>query len=334
MAKKTVNTIKLGVFVLSGLLFLIVMLYMIGKNRNLFGPAFVLKAQFENVQGLVPGNNVRFSGIQIGTVKRINILSDTLIEVVMLVDDKMQQIIRNNAIVAIGSDGLMGNKVINISPARVMAPFVSKGEVLSSRKAINTDDMLQTLSRTNQDIAVVAAQLKIAVQRVNNSTALWTVLNDETLPQNLRSSAANVQQATARAAIVASDLQSIIGSVKNGKGSLGAVLTDTAFAIGLHDAIEKIKGVGDKADELAGSLNSVIAGVKQDYNTGKGPVNALFKDSSMVISISKSLDNIQKGTDAFSQNMEALKHNFLFRGYFRKLEKQKSKENRQGIAAQ
>ncbi|OQP63770.1 mammalian cell entry protein [Niastella vici] len=334
MAKKTVNTIKLGVFVLSGLLFLIVMLYMIGKNRNLFGPAFVLKAQFENVQGLVPGNNVRFSGIQVGTVKRINIINDTLIEVVMLVDDKMQQIMRNNAIVAIGSEGLMGNKVVNISPARSPAPFVTKGELLSSRKVLNTDDMLQTLSKTNQDIAVVAAQLKIAVQRVNNSAALWAILNDETLPQNLRSAAANVQQATARAAIVASDLQSIIGSVKNGKGSLGAVLTDTSFAVSLHDAIEKIKGVGDKADELAVSLNSVITGVKQDYNTGRGPVNALFKDSSMVVSISKSLDNIQKGTDAFNQNMEALKHNFLFRGYFRKLEKQKSKENRQGFAAQ
>src|SRR5688572_4506543 len=142
MANKTVNTIKLGAFVLSGLLFLILMLYMIGKNRNLFGPSFIVKAQFENVQGLVPGNNVRFSGIQIGTVKKINIINDTVIEVVMLVDDEMQQIIRNNAIVTIGSDGLMGNKVINISPAGSPAPFVTKGEILSSRKALNTEDML------------------------------------------------------------------------------------------------------------------------------------------------------------------------------------------------
>lgn len=334
MAKKTVNTIKLGVFVLSGLLFLILMLYMIGKNRNLFGPAFVLKAQFENVQGLVPGNNVRFSGIQIGTVKKINIINDTLIEVVMLVDDKMQNIIRNNASVSIGSDGLMGNKVINISPTRSPAPFVAKGELLSSQKVLNTDDMLQTLSRTNQDASVIAAQLRIAVQRVNNSTVLWTLLNDETLPKSLRASATNVQLATAHAAVVASDLQSIVNSVKSGKGSLGSVLTDTSFALALHDAIEKIKGVGDKADELAVSLNTVVTGVKQDINTGKGPVNALFKDSSMVVKISNSLDNIQKGTDAFSQNMEALKHNILFRGYFRKLEKQKNKENRKSVAAQ
>lgn len=333
MAKKIINTVKLGAFVLSGLLFLILLLYMIGKNRHLFGPAFIVKARFENVQGLVPGNNVLFSGIEVGTVKKINILSDTLIEVVMVIDDKMQKIIRNNAVVSIGSDGLMGNKIINISPARSPAPLVKKDEVLPVRKAASTDDMLQVLSKTNQDISVIATQLKITVERINNSSALWTILNDETLPRNLRTSAANVQLATARAAVVANDLQSVVSNIKNGKGSLGAVLTDTSFAANLNDAIVKIKGVGDRANELTKVLNSVIAGVKQDINEGKGPVNALLKDSSMVVKISSSLDNIQKGTDAFSQNMEALKHNFLFRGYFRKLDKQKKKDNRQGIVA-
>jgi phospholipid/cholesterol/gamma-HCH transport system substrate-binding protein len=334
MAKKTVNTIKLGTFILAGLFFLVLLLYMIGKNKNLFGPTFILKTRFENVQGLVPGNNVRFAGIEIGTVKRINIISDTIIEVVMTVEDKMEKVIRKNAIVSIGSDGLMGNKVINISPARSPAPLVTKGEVLTSYKPVSTDDMLQTLSTTNHDVAIIAAQLKIAVHRINNSTALWTILNDETLPQSLRTSFSNVQLATARAALMANDLESIISGVKNGKGSVGAVLTDTAFAKNLNEAIVKIKGVGDRADELIVALNSVIADVQQDVSTGKGTVNALLKDSSMVTKISSSLDNIQKGTDAFSQNMEALKHNFLFRGYFRKLEKQKQKETKHSIVAQ
>lgn len=334
MAKKTVNTIKLGAFVLAGLLFLVLLLYMIGKNKNLFGPSFALKTRFANVQGLVPGNNVRFAGIEVGTVKRINIISDTVIEVVMAVDEKMEKVIRRNAVVSIGSDGLMGNKVINISPARSPAPLVAKGDVLNSYKPVSTDDMFQTLSTTNQDIAVIASQLKITVQRLNNSTALWTILNDETLPQNLRTSLSNVQLATARAAVMANDLESIISGVKNGKGSVGAVLTDTAFAKNLNDAIIKIKGVGDRADELVVALNSVIADVQKDVSNGKGTVNALLKDSSMVTKIGSSLDNIQKGTDAFSQNMEALKHNFLFRGYFRKLEKQKQKESKHSIVAQ
>jgi phospholipid/cholesterol/gamma-HCH transport system substrate-binding protein len=79
MAKQGLNNIKLGAFVLGGLLFLVLLLYMIGKNRSLFGSTYELKVQFENVQGLVAGNNVRFAGIQAGTVKQINILNDTVI---------------------------------------------------------------------------------------------------------------------------------------------------------------------------------------------------------------------------------------------------------------
>lgn len=334
MAKKKINTVKLGVFVLSGLLFLVLLLYMIGKNQHLFGPAFVLKARFENVQGLVPGNNVRFAGIEVGTVKRLHILNDTLIEVVMTVDKKMKQYIRNNAVVSIGTDGLMGNKVINITPIPAPASLVQEGDVLISRKSMDTDDMLRTLNKTNQDIAIIAANLKTTVQRINSSAALWKLLNDETLPQNLKTAAAQVQLATAHAAATASDLQVIIHRVKEGKGTAGALLTDTTIAFNLNEAILKINRVGDHADDLAASLEMVVGDIQQDVKNGKGVVPALLKDSSMATKLDSSLSNIQKGTDAFNQNMEALKHNFLFRGYFKKQERQKQKEARKNVAAQ
>lgn len=325
MRKQAGNTVKLGVFVLAGLFFLILLLYMIGRNRNLFGSTFIIKARFENVQGLVPGNNVRYAGIEVGTVKKVNILNDTLIEVVLVVEEKVKQFIRSNAVAAIGSDGLMGNKVINISSSGSDAPFVSEGDVILSRKTLDTDEMFRTLGKTNSDVAVIAENLKATTIRINNSAALWTLLNDSTIPANLKVSVQNVRYTTARAAEMANDLNALISDVKKGKGSLGAILTDTAIATNLNEAIEKIKAVGDRADELAVAINAVVADVKQEMNEGKGPVNALLKDSAMVLKLNNSLDNIQKGTDAFSQNMEALKHNFLFRGYFRKLERQQQK---------
>jgi len=81
MAKNTISNMKLGAFVLAGVLCLVLLLFMIGKNMNLFGNTYVLKARFENIQGLVVGNNIRYSGIQTGTVKNIKILNDTVIEV-------------------------------------------------------------------------------------------------------------------------------------------------------------------------------------------------------------------------------------------------------------
>ena len=116
MAKKTINLVKLGVFVLGGLLFLIILLFMIGQNENMFGSNYVLKTQVDNAAGLRAGNNVRYSGIEVGTVKKVIILNDTLIEIIMVVDKNMKNVIRKNAIITLGTDGLIGNKVVNIEP--------------------------------------------------------------------------------------------------------------------------------------------------------------------------------------------------------------------------
>ncbi len=326
MAKLFFNNTKLGAFVLGGLVFLVLLLYMIGKNRNLFGKSSELKARFENVHGLVAGNNVRFSGIQAGTVENVKILSDTVIEVTLLVDKKLQGIIRRNAVVSISTDGLVGNKVVNIVPGHIPGPLAEEGDLLTTRKAVATDEMLQTLYKTNLDVAIIAADLKTAVQRINSSNALWTLLNDETLPQGLRASVASLRSATQKADNMVGQLDAIVTDVKNGKGSVGALLTDTSFARNLNEAVLKIRYVGEEADSLAGEINKVVAGLRNDINNGQGAVNALLKDTGMVLKLNTSLDNIQKGTDAFNQNMEALKHNFLLRGYFRKQEKKKTKE--------
>lgn len=322
MAKKIVSNVKLGVFVLAGMLFLVILLYMIGKNRNLFGSNYMLKARFENIQGLVAGNNVRFSGIQAGTVKRINIINDTLIEVTMVIDKKMSKIIHKNAIASISTEGLVGNKVVNIVPYKRPAALAEEGDILVSKKAVNTDEILETLYNTNSDVAKIAAGLKTTVERINNSKGLWNLLNDQSIPENLRISVARIRLATGKAGKMVNDLGDIIVGVKNGEGSVGAILKDTSFAKNLNDAILKINKVGNEADSITVEINKLVTSIQEDVNKGKGTVNALLKDSMMVKKIETSLDNIQKGTDGFNQNMEALKHNFLFRGYFKKLEKQ------------
>ncbi|MEO6355915.1 MAG: MlaD family protein, partial [Ferruginibacter sp.] len=301
MARKKINTIKLGAFVLAGLLLLVLLLYMIGKNQNLFGSTYILKARFENIQGLVAGNNVRYAGIQTGTVKQINIIDDTTIEIAMLIEKRMEKIIRKNAMVAIGTDGFVGNKVVNISPARQRSEIAKEGDILLSKKSVATDDMLQLLSKTNSDISVIAAELKTTVQRINQSDALWSLLNDKSIPQNIRLAVANIRSATAKANSTVANFESVASDIQQGKGSVGMLLKDTVFATHLNDAILKIKSVGGQADSLLYELNTMVAGIKDDKDNGNGTLHALFKDSSIVIKLNASLDNIQKGTDGFNQ---------------------------------
>lgn len=323
MAKRSVNNVKLGAFVLAGLLFLVLLLYMIGRNRNLFSSNYILKARFVNVQGLVPGSNVRYSGIQTGTVKSIDIVNDTTIEISMLVDTKMENIIKKDAIVSIGSDGLVGNKVVNIIPGDANDELAKDGDILLSRNPIDTDSILKTLSKTNEDVAEVVSGLKLTVERINNSTALWSILADESLPEDLRQSASNIRKATSRAGLMADDLHDILTDVKSGKGTVGTLLRDTAFANNLNQAVIKMKQVGTNADKLSLQMNTLLTGLQNDLNTGKGAANAILKDTSVVNKLNTSLDNIQKGTDGFNQNMEALKNSFLLRGYFKRLEKKR-----------
>ncbi|OQY95562.1 MAG: mammalian cell entry protein [Sphingobacteriales bacterium UTBCD1] len=326
MGKRTSSNFKLGIFVLSGLVFLILLLYMIGKNQSLFGSSFELKARFRNVQGLRAGDNIRFSGIQAGTVKEIKILNDSTIEVVMMIDSKMKKYIHKSAIASISTDGLIGNKLLNIIPSEEPAELVEDGDILKVRKTVDTGEMLQTLSKTNEDVAVIAAHLKTTVERINNSTAAWKILNDESLPENIHSLVANIRTATDKAKEMVNNLNTIVSDVKEGKGSLGAILTDSSLVKNLNEAILKIKSVGEDADSLSAELSRATLQVRSEVTDGKGPVTALLKDSAMTKNIKESLYNIQKGTDGFNDIMNAIKKSFLFRGYFKRLEKQKQKD--------
>lgn len=326
MKKNASNNIKLGIFVVGGLFFLILMLYMIGKNENLFGAKITLKTHFQNAQGLLPGNNIRYSGIEVGTVKSVSILNDTTIEVVMMIKESMGQYIRKNAIASVGTDGLMGNKLVNIMPSEGPAPFVQEGDLLPSKKPLDTDAMLRVLSDTNDDIAVIAEDLKKSIQRINNSTALWSLLSDETVPQNLRNAMIQVRNASAGVNSMVGDLQVVVDHVQQGKGALGTVLYDTAFSRNLNEALVKVRSIGEQADTLTSQISALATSIHQSVEGGEGPVRALLEDKEITEKLNNSLENIERGTESFQQNMEALKSNFLFRGYFRRLEKQQRQQ--------
>jgi phospholipid/cholesterol/gamma-HCH transport system substrate-binding protein len=324
MANQGENNIKLGGFVLTGLFVLILSFYMIGENHNLFGSDFKIKVRFSNLNGLTEGNNVLFSGIQAGTVKTIEMINDTTIEVTLLINNKVRSYIHKNAIASVGTEGLMGNKIVNILPSKLSSAAVNEGDLLTAQRMVNTDEMLQTLSKTNNNVAVIAEALKSTVFKINNS-ALLDLLNDKSIGKSLKSSLRNINKVTANANEITIGLNDMVSQIKQGKGGLGVLLADTALAGNLQAAVIKIRSASDNANRLTVQLNDLVSHIDQDLNNGKGPVRVLLQDSVFAKDLKKTMDNIQKGTDGFNQNMEALKHNFLFRGYFKDLEKAQKK---------
>jgi len=325
MANKTTDNIKLGLLVTAGVIILVVSLYLIGKNQSLFGSTFHLRARFTNVNGLMAGNNIRYSGIQAGTVNKITIINDTTIEVDLLIEDEMKPFIRKNALVSIGNEGLMGNKVINITPSRIPADPVEEGELLLTKNLLVTDDMLNTLSNTNDNVEVISGNLITTVNRINESRALWRILNDTTLSDGLRLSMHNLQIATENINEMSVSLLAVIKDAKSGNGAVGAIIANDTLANNLKAAVANINAASKESVAVLAKLDSIASVTHRSIENGNGVVHALLKDPAMVKSVNTSLNNVEKGTVAFEESMQALKNNFLFRGYFRKVEKRKNK---------
>ena len=149
MSKEFSRNFRLGAFVLAGTVLLVAALYFIGSKQNLFGSTFRITAKFYNVNGLQKGNNVRFAGINVGTVERVEIISDSTVNVVMLIEERVREYIKKNALASVGTEGLMGNKLVNINSSEDNSEPVKEGDILNTIKPIEMDDMARTLNVTN-----------------------------------------------------------------------------------------------------------------------------------------------------------------------------------------
>lgn len=317
MKARPLDNMKLGLFVMAGVLFLVFSLYMIGRNRNLFGSTFVLTAYFNNTSGLVAGNNVRFSGIDVGTVQAIEIVSDTAVLVTMIIDNKAKQHIKQNSIAAIGTEGLMGNKLVNITTQSGPADPVVDGSVILTLKPIETDEMLRTLNTTNDNIEIISQNLRQITGKLNESNSLWTILSDTVIAKNLKHAVSSIDMVAGNAAKLTKDVGELALKLKQGKGLAESIFVDTVLSQKLEVSIAEIQKTSQNLVAASGELKETLRKIDQ----GNGTVNMLLSDSLSSNKIRQTITNLEQGTGRFNENMEALKHNFLFKKYFKKLEK-------------
>lgn len=322
MKTKGVDKIKLGLFVLAGLFFLILSLYLIGKNRSMFGSTFRIYASFTNINGLVAGNNVRYSGIDVGTVKGIEIRNDSTIYVTLIIDQKVRPYIRKNAVASIGTDGLMGNKLVNINSQDGYADPVHEGDLIQSRKPVETDEMLRTLNTTNYNIAIISGNLKEITRKLNNSNSLWNLLADTLVSHDIRLAVTAIRKAGTNTEKFTKEADQLIQKLKQGEGLAGALMTDTLMVKALKNSIEEVQRASQNAASLTNDLSSMV----EEIERGKGTAGMLISDTLWSAKLYQSLINIEEGTAKFNENMEAMKDHFLFRGYYKKQEKKSKKD--------
>ncbi|WP_290792505.1 MlaD family protein [Flavihumibacter sp. UBA7668] len=325
MANKKTNLIKLGLFTVSGIAFLVLTLYFIGRNKQLFRSSIQVNAYFRNAGGVVPGNNVRYAGIHAGTVKSVKLINDTIIEFQLLLDKKTAAHILNNSIASIGTEGVIGNKVVNILPGSGTGNPIQDGDRLQAKRTTDTEAMLETLSETNQNALLLSNELVKTITRINNSSTLWRILEDSSLSDAIKSSLLNIQKASANTQDLTGELGEFIHELKQGDGLANKLVYDTTISRQLSITMEQLENTSRQTEELTTRVNEILQHVQVEIKQGKGPANAVLSDTSMTGSLHRSLNNIEQSTARFNENMEALRHNFLLKGYFRKKEKKERK---------
>jgi len=186
--------IRLGLFVAGGLAIFILAIFIIGKQKNLFNPVFKLTTTFYNVSGLQVGNNIRFSGINIGTVDNIHIINDSTVRVDMMIRKEVHQFIKSDCEVAIGSEGLIGDKLITITQGSPDAPLAKEGQELASSEPVETDAIMASLEVSAANAEIITYQLAEIMIKINGGQGtLGRLIQDTTIAENLNQTIVNLK---------------------------------------------------------------------------------------------------------------------------------------------
>jgi len=189
--------LKLGLFVLGGLGLFIMGVFIIGRQKNMFDPVFKITSSFYNVSGLQVGNNVRFSGINVGTVNNIRIINDSTVQVEMLIKQSVQEFIKSNSLVAVGSEGIIGDRILIISQGTSDSPTVKKGQELLSTEPIEIDAIISSVEITALNLEVVSGELADIMSNLNSGKGtLGKLIQDHTIADNLKKTMSNLESSS------------------------------------------------------------------------------------------------------------------------------------------
>ena len=189
--------VRLGLFIAGGLAIFIVAVFIIGRQKNLFVPVYKLTTTFNNVSGLEVGNNIRFSGINVGTVENIKIINDSTVQVDMLLQKNVQKFIKADCEAAIASAGLVGDRILVITHGSAEAVLAVDGQHIISKEPVESDAIMASLQVTANNAAIVSSQLAEILIKVNSgSGTLGRFIQDSTIAENINQTILNLKKSS------------------------------------------------------------------------------------------------------------------------------------------
>jgi phospholipid/cholesterol/gamma-HCH transport system substrate-binding protein len=150
---------------------------------------------FKNVNGLQVGNNVRFAGINVGVVEDIQIITDSSVKVTLTLNESVRKFIKKDAKLSIGSDGLMGDKLVTIAPGGGTSDqAVNGGEQLAVVNPLDVDKIINKFTKIADNAGDLVEGLASIVKKVNSGQgSIGRLLNNDKMARNMENTVKQAQ---------------------------------------------------------------------------------------------------------------------------------------------
>ncbi|MDN3668037.1 MlaD family protein [Echinicola jeungdonensis] len=316
------KSVVVGIFVLIGIIILVGGILTLGAQQKVFVRSYKLKAVFDDVGGLQPGNNVWFSGVKIGTVTKINFYGDSQVEIEMNVDAETKDFIRKDSKATISSDGLIGNKIIVILGGTTQAPPIENGDRLKSVMPLDTDKMMETLQENNKNLVSITNDLKALTSKISKGEGIvGAVLTDSVLADNFRNIVANLEQTSNHTSQMSAELNQFSSNLDKEGTLLHELTNDTTIYSSFKKTAQELEETSGNASSAAENFKDASAQLTSKDNA----LGMLLNDREFAQYLKGTMDNMEEGSENLNENLEALQYHWLFRGAFRRKAKAEKK---------
>lgn len=300
------HPVAVGAFVVAGALLFAVGLFLIGNRRMLFADDFEVYAEFAGISGLQDGAKVRVGGMDGGEVTDIHVPPSPSgkFRVKLRIRENLHPLVRVDSIASIQTDGLVGNKFVQVEAGTDQSQIVPPNGTIASREPFDFADLLQRMSDT---LDLVTGTITDVRSSVND--ALQSVTQTANEAQDLMGDLGGEAKEILHAAHQASNnVNAIIADVRQGKGSVGKLMTDDS----LFNSLKAITADGQKAVASLREAAEQAKSVVQDFRGENGPMKGIAGN------LQQTLASANDAMSDLAESTEALKRNFFFRGFFNK----------------
>lgn len=316
--RENTRHLLLGVFVAVGVGLFVLAVLTVGSRQQSFVRTARIRVLFEDAEGLQPDNNVWLSGVKIGTVKRVSLDENNRVEVQLSIGrDQFSHIYRDTR-GKIGTDGFIGNRIVILYGGTKGAGGAADMAVLTGEPTVRTEDMLATLQENNKNLLVITGELKIIAHKINTGGGtLGVLLNDEGMAGQLRRTVSGLHLAAERTEDLTEKLNMFAGELNDSTGLVHRAFTDTLLFHRLQETLEGLRTASVRVADAAADIRQGAEGLKSE----RTPAGVLLHSEEVADDLRATMEHLRTSSQKMDEDLEALQHNFLLRGFFRKREK-------------